>query len=797
MFQGRPNLIAVRDVLVVVCLALLAGCNGVDDTVNPATGAAAGAATGGATGTATETAPPTIPPAPANLVATPGNSQASLTWSASSDATSYNVKRSNTSGGPYTQVAAVTSPSYTDSTVSNSITYFYVVTAVDSAGESTDSAPAAVTPDPTITTPAVPTGLAATAGNTQATLTWSASSGATGYHVKRGTTSGGPYTQVAAPTSSSYTDTSLTNGTTYYYVVSAFDSAGESTNSVQVSATPVAAATIPTAPTNLAATAGNTQATLTWSASSGATGYHVKRAATSGGPYTQVAAPTSSSYTDTSLTNGTTYYYVVSALDSAGESANSAQVSAQPVAPIVIAAPPTGLAATAGNAQASLTWSASSGATGYHVKRATTNGGPYTQIAAPTSSSYTDTSVTNGTAYYYVVSALNSAGESANSAQVSATPSAPVTTPPPTTFGTWINVTPSGVNLTATLDCQNYGTETAQADTANPGTLYTEFNCQGIWKSTDFGQTWTGPINTGTNGAVVGDCAGGITVSPNNTPGGVPTIYEACIRGGSISGSSVSGTAVGIWVSIDGGVDWATYDIGPLAAGRQDVYPPVIDPYNANHLLMCGHEQDYLVESSDGGKTWTNVNLNSGMLENGGTGAIFFINTGNSVTASQTWLWLAQQAGGAYGTWRTTDGGATWTQVDKNEHPHGSSQIYQPDTSGIVYMAGAYSAEGWGVLRSTDYGQTWSHVGQTNNETVVWGTSANVYSAYGYPIGIGGTNNPAFEIAAQPGTGTWTAPGTPTALAQGAAQTAVLNNGTNNVFVLAAWNSGLWRYVEP
>ena len=158
------------------------------------------------------------------------------------------------------------------------------------------------------------------------------------------------------------------------------------------------------------------RASLTWAASSGATGYHVKRATTSGGPYTQIGAPTSTSYTDASLTNGTTYYYVVSALNSAGESANSTQVSAAPVAsgaPVSIPATPTGLAATAGNAEVSLTWTASSGATSYHVKRATTSGGPYTQISAPTSTSYTDTSLANGTTYYYVVSALNSAGESA------------------------------------------------------------------------------------------------------------------------------------------------------------------------------------------------------------------------------------------------------------------------------------------------------------------------------------------------------------------------------------------------
>ncbi|MCI0539466.1 MAG: hypothetical protein L0Z50_30010, partial [Verrucomicrobiales bacterium] len=88
---------------------------------------------------------------------------------------------------------------------------------------------------------------------------------------------------------------------------------------------------------------------------------------------------------------------------------------------------PTGLTATAGNAQVSLSWTASSGATSYNVKRATVNGGPYTTIASPTTTSHTDTTVVNGTTYYYVVSAVNAAGESANSNQASATPAAQTT----------------------------------------------------------------------------------------------------------------------------------------------------------------------------------------------------------------------------------------------------------------------------------------------------------------------------------------------------------------------------------
>lgn len=85
-------------------------------------------------------------------------------------------------------------------------------------------------------------------------------------------------------------------------------------------------------------------------------------------------------------------------------------------------AAPTSLTVTPGDQQVSLTWTASAGTTSYHVKRATTSGGPYSQAGTSTNASYTDTGLNNGTPYFYVVSALNAFGESANSSQVSATP---------------------------------------------------------------------------------------------------------------------------------------------------------------------------------------------------------------------------------------------------------------------------------------------------------------------------------------------------------------------------------------
>lgn len=93
---------------------------------------------------------------------------------------------------------------------------------------------------------------------------------------------------------------------------------------------------------------------------------------------------------------------------------------------LTISAPPTpaGLSAAFGNGQVPLNWNAALGATGYNIKRSTTDGGPYTMIASWATNSFIDNLVVNGTTYFYVVSATNTLGESPNSAQVSAVPSA-------------------------------------------------------------------------------------------------------------------------------------------------------------------------------------------------------------------------------------------------------------------------------------------------------------------------------------------------------------------------------------
>jgi sugar lactone lactonase YvrE len=176
---------------------------------------------------------PLLPPtAPTGLSATVAFGQANLTWSASSGATSYNVERASTSGGPYTTIANTSGTSYTDTGLSNGTTYYYVVSAVGAGGVSGISAELIVT----LPTLLPPTGLSATTNFNQVKLTWAASPGAASYNVKRSPSTGGE-TTIANVTATTYSDTTVVNGSTYYYVVSAVNAGGESANSLEISAT--------------------------------------------------------------------------------------------------------------------------------------------------------------------------------------------------------------------------------------------------------------------------------------------------------------------------------------------------------------------------------------------------------------------------------------------------------------------------------------------------------------------------------------------------------------------------------
>jgi len=175
--------------------------------------------------------------------------------------------------------------------------------------------------------PPIPTGLTASSGsNAFVNVRWNASAGATGYNIKRSLGSSGYFSTLATVGGTNYSDTGLTNGVIYFYKVAAVGGSGPSSDSAEVNATPAGP---PPVPTGLTAVPDTFQRmNLAWSPSVGATSYNLKRSTTHLGSYTTVASLTNLAYIDSGLVGGTTYYYVVSAVSSGGESGNSVEAGA-------------------------------------------------------------------------------------------------------------------------------------------------------------------------------------------------------------------------------------------------------------------------------------------------------------------------------------------------------------------------------------------------------------------------------------------------------------------------------------
>jgi beta-glucanase (GH16 family) len=376
--------------------------------------------------------------------------------------------------------------------------------------------------------PTTPTGLTATPGGASVGLNWNASSNAANYNVKRATVSGGPYTTIASPTATSYTDTGLVTCATYYYVVSGTNSYGESTNSTEAAAT---LGSYYFAVNSGGSTAGSFVADEDFVGGTAASTTAAINTNNVVNPASQAVYQTERygnfTYTFGGLTAGVAYtvrlhfaeiYWtaagdrlfnvsingtqVLSNFDvfavSGGEDiANIQQFTATPNSSnqivvvyttvkdnakssgieIILPAPaaPTALTATASVAQVTLNWNAVSEATGYNVKRSTVSGGPYTNVAnGVTSTTDTDTNVTNGTPYYYVVSCLKNGCEGANSAEVSATPSSALT------FAQWqVQYFQSTNNPAAAADVDADGTGqnnlfkyVAGLDPTNPASVF-------------------------------------------------------------------------------------------------------------------------------------------------------------------------------------------------------------------------------------------------------------------------------------------------------------------------------------
>ncbi len=192
--------------------------------------------------------------------------------------------------------------------------------------------------------------------------------------------------------------------------------------------TTFAGCTPPTVPT-MTLTPGSNSATVSWTSSGAGVVYDVYRNESGcNAGFVKVANDTSStSFADSAVANGTTYYYQVVAQPTGNEACGGAPATCASVTPAPVActppAAPTGVTATAtGQTTSTVSWTASAGATGYNILRATTSGGPYTQIGTSATTSFAVTGLTCNTAYFYVVQATNAPTcASGNSAQATAT----------------------------------------------------------------------------------------------------------------------------------------------------------------------------------------------------------------------------------------------------------------------------------------------------------------------------------------------------------------------------------------
>jgi hypothetical protein len=418
--------------------------------------------------------------APAGLgAAAASNSSINLNWTANASNSAIigytyaYASNSSFTGAAYIYVNGNGSSSTTRSGLATATTYWVKIKA-EGTSDSLDSPFGSV-----VTTTTMPATLSATAvSSSQIDLSWTGNAGNTniaGYTIAMANNSaftGATYRYVNGAGTTTYSDTGLVSGTTYYYKIKAegtsdaYDSAFTGSASASTTTNP------PNAPSGLAANVASTsQIDLSWTDNStNETGFELKRATDSAFTLNVVwtGGIQGTTYSNTGLSAGTTYYYKVRAQGSSQNSAYSTAVSATTLSSDPIPAAPSNLSATAGsNTQVNLTWTDnSSNETGFELKRATDSA--FTQntvwIGGIAGSAYSDGGLTAGTTYYYKVRAEGTAGKSAYSSTVNVTTSG--ATPP---AGRPIPPYFFGINawMPEKIGDQNYGGQLVTNQTAS------------------------------------------------------------------------------------------------------------------------------------------------------------------------------------------------------------------------------------------------------------------------------------------------------------------------------------------
>ncbi len=398
------------------------------------------------------------PVTPAGLVAEPGDRKVLLTWTPNQevDIAGYRIYRSTDNSSFELIENLYPSANYTDTGLDNGETYYYRILAVDAAGNTSDPT-VSVSATPLDLAPDTPTGLMAVAGDRQALLYWTGNTDLdlAGYNLYRRSSSNGTYEKVNSSLilagTSNFTDTGLTGGVTYYYVVTAVDQTSlESGYSNEAEVTPYD--NPPAAPTNLTATAVGNQINLEWTAvsESDVTGYHIYRSLTGSGNYTQIDTilVPSTTFSDLELTANVTYYYVVTAFDAVGQSSysNEAYATIQgTLTPLTAISPITGTASV-GQTLTAGTVSPSGATVNWQWQRSDSANGTYTNILDANANTYTLVSGDEGK-YIRVVAT----GTGAYTGTVTSSSRGPVLPNPKviTAIGNIIGYTHVGATLTA------------------------------------------------------------------------------------------------------------------------------------------------------------------------------------------------------------------------------------------------------------------------------------------------------------------------------------------------------------
>jgi hypothetical protein len=271
------------------------------------------------------------------------------------------------------------------------------------------------TPRPALAAPPLPPAIVSASGKTgQVSLTWKDCTGCVKYNVKRSLTSGGPWTTVASNLTDNAAVIPGSNGTTYYFVITGKNVlAQESANSPQVNATPLAV------PLGMTATGDSTQVKLQWNTGTlGATGYRIERGTAAAGPFALLGTTASTSFNDTTVTQGTPYFYRVAATRGGNNQSNFTAVvtgTALPKLP-----PPTHVAAHGGVALAALSWTAPAGTASIQVEQSPDGASGW--ITVPCSSTGAGSchveGLITGEKYFFRLRAINANGLASNPSAV-------------------------------------------------------------------------------------------------------------------------------------------------------------------------------------------------------------------------------------------------------------------------------------------------------------------------------------------------------------------------------------------